>query len=100
MNRNHRRAADAVHSTPPRIELHIGELVLEGFPAIDRAQLDAVIRQELARILVEQGVPPGWTQGADVTKLDGGQFRVTSNNANAQVLGTQIAKAIYGEFEQ
>jgi hypothetical protein len=80
---------------PLGVELHIGDLVLEGFPAMDRAQLGAVVQQELARLFAERGVPAGLTHGGEVASLEGGEFHVAPD-PNAQVIGSQIAQAIYG----
>jgi hypothetical protein len=80
---------------PSVVELHIGELVLEGFPPMDRAQLGAVVQQELARLFAERGMPAGLAPGGEVASLDGGEFHVAPGS-NAQMIGSQIAQAVYG----
>ncbi len=77
------------------VELHIGELVLEGFLPLDRVQLGAVVQQELARLFAERGVPAGLAHTVEVASLDGGEFRVAPGS-NAQAIGSQIAQAVYG----
>jgi len=81
--------------TPPVVELHIGELVLEGFPSLDQAQLGAVVQQELARLLAERGLPAGLARGGEVASLDGGEFQV-QQGSKAPEIGAQIAQAVYG----
>lgn len=81
--------------TPASIDLHIGELVLDGFPHLDRAQLGAVVRQELVRLLAERGVPAGLSHGSMVASRDGGEFHLAPGS-NAQAVGSQIAQAVYG----
>ncbi len=76
------------------VELHIEELVLEGFPHLDRTQLGDAVRDELARLMAERGVPPGLAQGGTVARLEGGEFQVAPG-ANARTIGAQIAQAVY-----
>lgn len=85
------RAASVSHAS---LELHIGELVLDGFPALDRAQLGAAIQQELSRLCAERGVPASLGQAGQVASLDGGEF-LMEPGATAQVIGSQIAQAVY-----
>jgi hypothetical protein len=79
---------------PSSIELHIDELILHGFAPIDRAPIAAAIERELGRLLAERGAPPGWAQGADLARLDGGSFDVAPG-AGADAVGAQVARAIY-----
>jgi len=43
-----------------RIEVHIEELILEGFAPGDRWRVGAAVQEELGRLFSRQGVPPGW----------------------------------------
>jgi len=83
------------NSSSPILELHIGELVLEGFPHLDQAELGAVVQQELARLLAERGLPTGLACGGEVPSLDGGEFQV-KQGSQAPEIGVQIAQAVYG----
>jgi len=83
------------NSSPPIVELHIGELVLEGFPPLDQAQLGAVVQQELARLLAERGLPAGLARGGEVASLDSGEFQV-KQGSKAPEIGVQIAQAVFG----
>jgi hypothetical protein len=80
---------------PPVVELHIGELVLEGFPHLDQAELVAVVQQELTRLLAEGGLPAGLARVGEVASLDGGEFQVKQGSQAAEI-GVQIAQAVYG----
>jgi hypothetical protein len=82
----------------PSLELHIEELVLEGLGRIDGAQISAVVRQELARLLAEHGTPPAFANGNIVAHLDGGSF-VAGPNTDIASLGSQIAQAVYRGIE-
>lgn len=79
------------------VELHIEELVLEGFERVDRARLEGVVRHELACLLVEQGVPARLRHGA--VSLDGGAF-TAQPGLDAATLGARIARAVYDGFGQ
>jgi hypothetical protein len=83
------------HPRPSVVELHIGELVLDGFPPLDRAQLGVVVQQELTRLFAERGVPAGLANGGEAASLDGGEFHVAPGS-NAQAIGAQIAQVVYG----
>ena len=85
-----------IPNPPPLImELHIGELVLEGFPHLDQAELGAMVQQELARLLAERGLPAGLARGGEVASLDAGEFQV-KQSSKATEIGAQIAQAVYG----
>jgi hypothetical protein len=83
------------HPRPSVVELHIGELVLDGFPLTNQAQLEAVVQQELARLFAERGMPAGLASSGDVASLEGGEFHVVPESG-AQAIGAQIAQAVYG----
>jgi hypothetical protein len=77
------------------IRLHIDELVLYGFPPIDRYRLAESVQAELARLLAEQGVPTGLEQGGSIVRLDGGSFDLAADSRPDRI-GVQVAQAIYG----
>lgn len=77
------------------VRLRIDELVLHGFPASDRYRIAAAVETELARLLAEQGVPPGLAKGKSVPVLDTGSIRL-SPDAGPQRIGTQIARSLFG----
>jgi hypothetical protein len=81
--------------TPKNIELHIEELVLEGFSPGDRYRIGEAVEQELTRLLADRGVPESLAQGGEVASVDGGAFEVAPGS-RADVVGAQVAKAVYG----
>lgn len=76
------------------IDLHIEELVLEGFSPGDRHRIGAAVERELARLLTERGLPR-LTESLDVPRLDGGSFEM-NRNATPEAVGGQVAGAVYG----
>jgi len=84
---------------PKNIELHIEELVLHGFSPGDRYRIAEGVEQELTRLLADQGVPESLERGREVANMDGGAFEVAPDS-RAQVVGAQVAKAVYGGLRQ
>ena len=80
---------------PGNIELHIEELVLNGFGPVDRYRIGVAVEVELARLFAEQSVPPSLAQGGDIPRLDGGRFEV-GPGSGAEEIGTHVARALYG----
>jgi hypothetical protein len=83
----------------PDVELDIDELVLHGFAPGDGDQIGAAIRRELARLFAEQGLPAGLGTGGAVPRLDGGGFQVAAG-ATTDIIGAQVAQAVYGGLAQ
>ena len=75
------------------IDLHLEELILEGFPASYRTQFAEIVQNELVRIFSERGAPSALPQGMDVGSLDGGSFNM-ARGASVHHVGTQVATAI------
>jgi len=84
---------------PKNIELNIEELVLYGFAPGDRHRIGVAVEQELTRLLADQGVPQSLAQGEEVASVDGGAFEVAPGS-RAQVVGAQVARAVYGGLRQ
>jgi hypothetical protein len=82
-----------------KIDLHIEELVLEGFRPTDRHRIGAAVESELARLLAERGLPPGLAQGADLPRLDVGSF-TAKPGARPEAMGAQVAGAVYGGLKR
>jgi hypothetical protein len=83
----------------PNIELHIEELVLEGFAPHERHRVAAAVEQHLAQLLAEHGATALLARGGEVARLDGGSFNVAPR-AKPESAGEQIARAVYGGFER
>jgi hypothetical protein len=73
------------------IELHIEELVLDGFEPHQRYEIAEALRARLGEVLAERGVPPSL---ADVPAIDAGSISF----GGATRTGTAAADAIYGAF--
>lgn len=81
-----------------RIDLHIEELVLQGFNRLDQAELGAKVQEALSQLIAERGIPAAWEQGAQVDVLDGGAITIQPD-AGASDMASQIARAIYRGLE-
>ena len=77
------------------IEILINELVLEGFPEMDRGEIAAAVQGELVRMISERGLPPSLSTGGTISQLDGGSFTAQPGETTATV-GAQVALALYG----
>lgn len=77
------------------IELRIEELVLHGFAPGDRYRIAEAVERELSRLLADQGVLESLERGGGIASVDGGAFEVAPGS-RAEVVGAQVAKAVYG----
>ena len=57
------------------------------------------MERELTRLLADRGVPQSLAQGGEVASVDGGAFEVAPGS-RAEVVGAQVAKAVYGGLRQ
>ncbi len=81
-------------NSPSALELHIEELVLDGFAAADRYAVAEALEQELGRLLADQGVPEAWRAGRGMERLAGGAFSASLVRGSRQI-GAQVARAVY-----
>jgi len=79
---------------PMNIELHIEELALHGFAPGDRYRIGEAVERELQRLLAEQGAPALFSGPVDLTRIDAGAFNMKPD-ANSEMIGVQVAQAIY-----
>jgi len=77
------------------VALHVEELVLMGFSPAERYQIGEAIERELTKLFIERGAPHAITRGGEIARLDGGAFEVRANSS-AEMIGAQVANAIYG----
>jgi hypothetical protein len=80
---------------PQRVEVRIEELVLHGFPPLDRRSLGESLERELARRIAEEGLPAG----VDVPTLDAGAVALDPRG-RARADGEQLAGAVYRALSQ
>ncbi len=83
----------------PRLELHIEELVLEGFSQGDKHRIGEALQMELTRLLEERGVPGSLSSSQVIEALKGGSFQVASGSG-AEKIGAQAARAVYGGLKR
>ena len=83
------------YSEPVNAEVHIEELVLEGFAQGDPSQIRDAVGRELVRLLREQGVPSSLSRCREAARLDGGAFQ-TESGVSAEAVGKQVALTVYG----
>ncbi|HXJ64321.1 MAG TPA: hypothetical protein VNN79_11250 [Actinomycetota bacterium] len=87
-----------VKETPARpVELHIDELVLEGFDPGDVTAVADGMREQLARRLAERGVPESVVERGEVDALEALELRpATSPHA----VGRAAGDSLHGAFER
>lgn len=76
------------------LNLHIDQLTLHGFSAVDRDLIGAALQAELVRLFTEQGMPRALKQGSSINQLNGGSFEMATD-IPPRVIGTRIAQSIY-----
>lgn len=74
------------------IQLHIDELVLEGFDPVDRHRIADAVERELATVLADGRTHPRLARQLALEPANAGTFTV--KNTNATALGRQIARAV------
>jgi hypothetical protein len=85
--------------TRANVELHIEELVLHGFAPGERHNISDAVERELARLFSEQETPSQLSLSAEIPQLDGGAFEV-AHGSKPEVIGSQVAQALYGRLSQ
>ena len=83
----------------PDIELHIQELVLDGFAPGDRYAVAEGLQRELVRLLEEHGVPAHLLRGDAPAAIDAGQMTIPRGVSPA-VVGASAAQAIHRGLER
>jgi hypothetical protein len=76
-----------------RVQVQIDELVLDGFAPADRFAIAEGVRQELARLLGEQGLGDFAETRANVASVDAGAFAVMPGT-NAGAIGRRVAQSV------
>lgn len=82
---------------PMNVELHIEELMLHGFAPGDRYRIGEAVERELQRLLSEQAAPDLLKGSVEVARIDAGSFNL-DQNAKSEMIGAQVAQAIYSGF--
>jgi hypothetical protein len=80
---------------PLSIEIHIEELVLEGFDPREGYRIRDAVERELARLLVEEGVPETRVKSVAIERLEGDALRLKARSQPGTV-GSEVAKSVCG----
>jgi hypothetical protein len=79
---------------PQGVDLHIDELVLQGFATEDRLSIGDAVQRELSRLIAESGLAELQGRPVEMEQIDAGRFQAAPG-ARAQSIGTQVAGAVY-----
>ena len=82
---------------PQSIELHIEELVVDGFAPDNRERFVAAVESELARLLGERGISGSLTEDIEVEQLTGSALRIRQDETS-ETTGQHLAQAIYARM--
>lgn len=78
----------------PRIELHIDELVLDGFAGLDGGAVEQALAESLTRLLAQQGVPASLAGGVSLPGLDAGAVELPSG-LDSRDMGQRLGNVLY-----
>jgi hypothetical protein len=78
----------------PSIELHIEELMLQGFAPADRYRVGDAVERELTRLFVSQRIQDSLAKNVEVDRVDAGAFQV-ARDSKSGAIGQQVAQAVY-----
>jgi hypothetical protein len=81
----------------PRIDLHIEELVLHGFPPGRRYQIAEALQAELTRLLTVHGVPDRMGTGSEIASVDAGSIQMSPGHRPAAI-GAHVAQSVYSSL--
>ncbi len=81
------------------IELHIEELVLEGFPETDQDRITAAVEKELSRLMSTGKISELLGQDNRTREVDGGRLEIEPG-ASAELTGIGIARSLYGGLKR
>lgn len=87
------RSALNANGLPSRGKVHIGELVLHGFPAASAQAIGEATQQEMTRELRDHGLAPQMIH--DATHVMANSFQLPPS-AQPKAIGALVAKAVCG----
>lgn len=94
-NDSSRFSPQSSHNLQPSVELHIEELMLEGFAPSDRYLIGEAIQRELTRLLTEQEAAPALRHTSQVEYLNT-SMSYRSADSTPEENGASIAQSVYG----
>jgi hypothetical protein len=77
-----------------KIDIRIGKLVLHGFDYHDHRRISSAFKQELTRLIRENGLPKGFAQGEEVHQIIAPSFNAPED-MNPKTIGAEVARSIY-----
>jgi hypothetical protein len=83
----------------PCIEVHIEELVLDGFAPGDRSQIAKALRRELLLRLAQGEIPRILERDAQIQVLDAGVVDINPNT-RAEKIGARVGQAVRSVLSQ
>ncbi len=78
----------------PQIDLHIDELVLDGFSGLDGSAVEQALAAALTRLLAQRGVPPSLAGGASIPQVDAGAVELPPG-LDAAGVGQRLGNTLY-----
>lgn len=94
VNSSLEKAKESSVNTPRSVELHIHQLLLEGFEDADQIAIRRAVETELTLLLSQGGMPQFPSERQSTDCIDGGMFHL-GTNTTVRRLGSHIARAIY-----
>ena len=82
----------------PRVQVHINELLLNGFSPSGRYEVGDAFQTELTRLFSDQGIPQPLTGPAKYARLDAGTLSARRDDP-ASTIGSLVANAVYRTFQ-
>ncbi len=82
---------------PGPVGVHIGELVVDGYPGLDGAALSEAGRGELSRLIAEGGL--GNPSGGRTAERTAPSVRAGAD-ADTATLGKSVARSVYGGLKR
>jgi hypothetical protein len=79
---------------PGSINVHIKELVLHGFPSVQRYAIGEAVEKELARMLQLQNRQIAFQHDIEVERMHGGTFQI-QGDSSPHTIGANIARTVY-----
>jgi len=76
------------------LEINIEELVLHGFPPVDKYRIGQAVERELSRLFRDEGLPGSLSHEGSADKIDAGSFGILQG-AKPEAIGSEVAKAVY-----
>jgi hypothetical protein len=79
----------------PAIELHIEELVLQGFGHTDQEIIARALERALTQLLAEGGLASWMTAHSEMSVVDAGSIELLPGTP-AEIIGARVARTVYG----